>query len=125
MDRDNRVDLLDNHRINMVAFQEVRSAVDQPIGNHVDARDVLHPPKMGLIDVGQHCFGSTGQCNRALEITTPPMLDGGVDLPHRCVPGTGFDAMRVADCLFLALDASALLWRTQLAIHQSEKPRPI
>ena len=35
--------------------------------------------------------------NRALEITTPPMLDGGVDLPHRCVPGTGFDAMRVAD----------------------------
>ncbi|MGY8676606.1 hypothetical protein Q2941_02130 [Bradyrhizobium sp. UFLA05-153] len=53
----------------------------------------------------QHFRCGTGQSNRTLKITTLPMLDGGVYLPHRCVVGTGLDVMRVADCVFLTLDA--------------------
>jgi hypothetical protein len=53
------------------------------------------------------------------------MFDGGVDLPHRCVLCTGFDVVRVADCLCLTLDASPLPRRTQFAIHQSGKLGPI
>jgi hypothetical protein len=53
------------------------------------------------------------------------MLDRGVDLPHRCVAGTGLDVVRGTDCLFLMLDAAPLLGRTQLPVHQSGKLGPI
>jgi hypothetical protein len=77
----------------------------QASGYLIDARDVLQLPKMVLVDFGQHFRCGTGQSNRTLEITTLPMLDGGVGLPHRCVVGTGLDVMRIDDCLFLTLDA--------------------
>jgi hypothetical protein len=53
------------------------------------------------------------------------MCDGGVDLPHRCVVATSFDVVRVADCLSLTVDAAPSLRRTQLAIHQPGKMRPV
>ncbi|HZC96819.1 MAG TPA: hypothetical protein VE267_11950, partial [Bradyrhizobium sp.] len=107
MDREDGVELFNNNRVDLAAFQALsRCAADQPVGYLVDARDVLQLTEMGFIDVGQHFRCGTGKSDRTLEITTPPMLDGGVDLPHRCVVGTGLDVVRVADCLFLTLDAA-------------------
>ena len=107
MDREDGVELFNNYRVDLTAFQALaRRAADQPVGYVIDARDVLQLPEMGLVDVGQHFRRVTGQSNRTLEITTPPMLDRGVDLLHRCVVGTGLDVMRVADRLFLTPGAS-------------------
>lgn len=107
MDREDGVELFNNNRVDSTAFQALsRRAADQPVGYVAEARDVLQLPETRLVDFRQHFRRRTGQSNRTLKITMPPMLDGSVDLPHRGVSGTGLDVMRVADRLFLTLDAS-------------------
>ena len=98
MDREDGVELFNDYRVDLAAFQALsRCAADQPVGYLIDARDALQLPEMVLVDCGQHFRCGTGRSNRTLEITTLLMLDGGVDLPHRCVVRTGLDVMRVAD----------------------------
>jgi hypothetical protein len=98
MDRDDGVELLDDNSISALAFRAVsRCAVDQPIGNLVDPRDVLPLWVLQLIDFGQHSFCRASERDRALEITTPPMFDSGVDLPHRCIVATSLDVVRATD----------------------------
>ena len=81
MDREDGVELFNDYRVDLAAFQALsRCAADQPVGYLMDARDILQLPEMVLVDCGQHFRCGTGQSNRTLEITTLPMLDGGVDL---------------------------------------------
>src|ERR1700722_17798161 len=98
MDRDDGVELLDDYSISALASRAVSGcAVDQPIGNLVDTRDVLQLSVPRLIDFGQHSLCRASERDRALEITTPPMFDSGVDLPHRRIVATSFNVVRAAD----------------------------
>src|ERR1700730_6826185 len=98
MDRDDGVKLLNDNSISSLACPGVsRCSLDQPIGNLVDPHDVLQLSVLRLIDFGQHSFGRASERDRALEITTPPMFDSGVDLPHRCMVSTSFDNASATD----------------------------
>ena len=98
MDRDDGVEPLDDNSTSALAFRAVsRCAVDQPIGNLVDPRDVLQLSVLRFIDFRQHPFCRASERDRALEITTPPMFDSGMDLPHRCIVATSFDVVGATD----------------------------
>jgi hypothetical protein len=96
MDRDDGVELLDDHSISALAFRAVSGyALDQPI--ELARAMSLSSRYRGSSISGNIRSAAPASVIAHSKITTPALFDSGVDLPHRCIVATSFDVMRAAD----------------------------